>query len=459
MLGKRLVRRAVAALPPPIRSVAREIRRRIPFPYNLGWAFGRAHATLWESQWHDANTLRALQERELRRVVTHAATTVPAYREMFRRLSLRPADVRTIADLAQLPLTTKAELQERPNAYLSEAVPEHRRIRHTTSGSTGTPLAAITTQHSWVAEKAAMYRGWRWAGYRQHDRIVTCVGPLSDNNTGGRAPIERWNDYLDISPHHLDEVGCRQYVDILREFNPHFIRTYPSVFLILGKHMAEQGVKLPELKALLTHSEVIYPEDQRELEATWGAPVRDYYGMQEKCVAMSECERGQLHLHAELGVVELVATEYEPFRQVVATGFFNPAMPLLRYATGDLAVEAKGRCGCGRAHETIERLIGRIEDFIYRADGSPALELDAIIAPLQHIRECQIVQETLEHTRVRLRPAPPFTEADEQTLVRALKDELGGNVRITVEHCDALERTSSGKLRFLVSKLDPGWQP
>jgi hypothetical protein len=50
-------------------------------------------------------------------------------------------------------------------------------------------------------------------------------------------------------------------------------------------------------------------------------------------------------------------------------------------------------------------------------------------------------------------PAHQFTARDEQALVSAARTWLGSELRIEVEHLDALPRTASGKLRFVISDL------
>jgi phenylacetate-CoA ligase len=65
--------------------------------------------------------VRRGQDRRLRKMVQHAATRVPYYRELFRKLHLDPRDIRTASDLQHVPVTGKTELQARPIAdFLAE---------------------------------------------------------------------------------------------------------------------------------------------------------------------------------------------------------------------------------------------------------------------------------------------------------------------------------------------------
>jgi phenylacetate-CoA ligase len=51
--------------------------------------------------------LTGLQEERLRAQVQHAASASPFYRRKFAEAGVHPEQVRTLADLARLPFTTK----------------------------------------------------------------------------------------------------------------------------------------------------------------------------------------------------------------------------------------------------------------------------------------------------------------------------------------------------------------
>jgi len=454
------LRRSYAALPGPLKRTTSRAYGRIPFPWNQGWTFARFYRRFSRTQWCSAARLHAVQERELRRVVEHAARSVPAYRRRFAELGISYRDIRCREDLASLPLTRKCELQDDRAGFISDAVAPAKRLLHTTSGSTGTPLTIASTASTHLAERAVMFLGWTWSGYRPSDRVAVCVGEVTGVLRGeSHAPYARYRDSLEISPHHLDQRGCDAYLDLLVRFGPRFVRTYPSVGLILGRRMRERGLRLGSVKGFWTQSEVLYDRDRRFIEDTWGAPVFDFYGMQEKCIAMSECEHRRLHLHSEFGLLELVPDEASGMAHIVATGFHNPAMPLLRYQTKDLAVPGGEPCPCGRALPTVERIVGRVEDFLYASDGRQIMEIDSAIADLAHIRECQIVQEALRRVRVRVVPAPGFAQTDAAELIRRVRQHLGDDVDVDVERCANLPRTKTGKQRFIVSLLEPELDP
>ena len=80
------------------------IKRRHTFAY---WQ------ELEKSQWLPREQIFALQLDRLRRLLTHAATTCPYYREVWPSLDLDPASVTSLAAFARWPITDKATRHNR----------------------------------------------------------------------------------------------------------------------------------------------------------------------------------------------------------------------------------------------------------------------------------------------------------------------------------------------------------
>ena len=73
--------------------------------------------------------------------------------------------------------------------------------------------------------------------------------------------------------------------------------------------------------------------------------------------------------------------------------------------------------------------------------------------PINSIIESQVIQEDVEKFLVKLVVGPEYTEEDEQNLIHAFKDRLGSDIEVQVEVVDALERTSNGKFKWVISKV------
>jgi len=97
----------------------------------------RLLAELRESQWWDEEGFRRHQEFRLREHIQFAATHVPYYKELFKRLGMNPADVRTVEDLRLLPLLEKSVIRKSPDAFLQGGKRRRSWNKLFTSGTTG----------------------------------------------------------------------------------------------------------------------------------------------------------------------------------------------------------------------------------------------------------------------------------------------------------------------------------
>ena len=161
-----------------------------------------------------------------------------------------------------------------------------------------------------------------------------------------------------------------------------------------------------------------------------------------------QCAAGSLHYRTDYGVLELLGDG-----TMVCTGLNSLAMPLVRYRVGDVAVARDGVCACGREFPLIERIEGRIEDYVRTPDGRFVGRLDHLFKDVHHVREAQIVQTQLNELVLRIVKANGFGSNDEQIILKEARMRLGDAMGIRFEYVDRIERTAAGKFRFIVSQL------
>ena len=81
--------------------------------------------------------ITAVQLERLRWSLRHAYDNVAHYRRAFDDAGIRPDDLRSLADLARFPFTTKQDLREN-YPFKMFAVPREKVVRvHVSSGTTG----------------------------------------------------------------------------------------------------------------------------------------------------------------------------------------------------------------------------------------------------------------------------------------------------------------------------------
>ncbi len=412
---------------------------------------------LMRSQWLGEDELASRQRRELRRLVQHARVTVPFY------ATLPAVERGDAAELEGLPLVTKDAVQSAGTAIVSRTYAGARLTEIHTGGTTGKPLNIRCTSEVLQANYAFFSRFQTWTGFARGERSATFAGrnivPRRGDDSGVYWRRNRAANTLLLSSYHLSPRNIPGYVRALRDFQPRLIDSYPSSLAPIAKHLLEHGITDIRPRAIITSSETLDPAARADLTHAFGCPVFDHYGAAEMAALITQCERGTYHVNPEFGIVELLDERGRPVApgetgQIVATGFLNDVQPLIRYATGDLAVQGTGRCACGRAFPHVERVIGRMDDVIITPEGRRIGRMDPVFKVTAGLHETQIIQDRRDHVRVEIVTAADFREADGDTLKREIERRLGPSMRVDVVRVPHIQRAASGKLRTVVNLVD-----
>jgi len=248
------------------------------------------------------------------------------------------------------------------------------------------------------------------------------------------------------------------YIDEIHRTEAAYAQGYPSSLHLIARAMLDAGRPLPQgrLRAIFTSSESLLAFQRSDIEAAFGAPIRDRYGASELAVSMSECEQGRLHVDMEFGIVEVeVEQESEEWVRgpLLVTGLSNEATPFLRYRIGDVGTRSKLRCPCGVKGDVFLDVDGRIEDFVVTPDGRRVGRLDHIFKDQLDVAEAQILQEDVDSIEVRVVPQPKFDTQAEERLREEIRSRLGEVIRIEVRVVDEIPREANGKFRAVKSAV------
>ena len=416
-------------------------------------------AELLREQWHDRDEIETSQLTRLNHAVA-AARVAPLYAN--KGLPDRP--LQSLEDLRTLPLVEKAELRQPRHRLVAESQ-SRRLLEIHTGGTTGTPLSIYCDRAVLQRNYAFFERFRRWAGIEPGEAVATFAGRTILPAGQERPPFWRrnaaGNAWL-FSSYHLGPDTLSAYVTALTRIAPALIDSYPSNLAILARYMLDQGISSVRPRAIITSSETLLPSVRDLIERAFACAVFDHYGAAEMAALITQCDHGSYHVNPEFGIVEIlrdgVPVAAGERGEIVATGFINPIMPLIRYRTGDSAVAGGSRCACGRAFPTIERLEGRMDDYLITPEGYVIGRLDPVFKSATSILETRIVQDDVDHVRVELVPGSGYVVEQGESIVTELQKRLGPNMRIDLELVSSLPRTTGGKLRAVVNLVKPSSQ-
>lgn len=428
-----------------------------------GRKFKAALAEFEKQQWLPPDQIREYQNRHLRALVKHAYENVPFYHKSMQDRRLKPEDIISIDDLCKLPVITREDLKKYPKQFIATNFKTSQMIRGFTSGTTGSPLELYWDDQICLIKTVVDWRQKLTAGISVGDRMAFFLGrqvvPLNHN----KPPFWRHNyvlNHLFCSSWHLSIENMPLYLDKLARFAPIAIEGYPSTISILARYILSQKTTFP-LKVVFTSSETLLPSQREDIEKAFACRLFDFYGMAERVVFATECNRHDgKHLNMDFSITEVLAADGTPapfgqLGRIVATGFHNYAMPLIRYQTSDVTALRQAPCACGRGFMLMENITTKDEDIISTRSGryiSPSI-LNALTHHLTSIAEHQVVQEDVENVRLRIVKKSNYTTADHEFLMKGLKDIFGDEMIVGIEYVDSIPRTKAGKFRWVISKV------
>ncbi len=412
------------------------------------------------TQWWSADELAQLQITRLRRLLTLAGQNVPHYRRLFAQLGFDPTQVRSLADLRRLPLTSKADIRAAGDRLKSEK--SQGLARFNTGGSSGEPLIFFIGKERVSHDVAAKWRATRWWGVDIGDpEIVVWGSPIE---VGSQDRVKAFRDALMrtrlLPAFEMSESRLDDFLSEIRRVRPRMLFGYPSALSWIAQHAEKRGVAMNDLgiRVAFVTSERLYDDQRERIARVFGCPVANGYGGRDAGFIAHECPQGSLHLTAEDVIVELLDEQGEPVApgqvgEIVVTHLATPDFPFIRYRTGDMAVQSGKACACGRGLPVLDEVQGRSTDFVVAQDGTVmhGLALIYVLRDLPGVGAFKIVQHSRTDTEVMVVPGEGWLDTHPHTIERGLRARLGEGVTVRVNLLERIPPEKSGKFRYIVS--------
>jgi len=323
--------------------------------------------------------LAGLQLQKLQAMLAELYGQNRFYTAKFKQAGFQPGDLKSLADLAQLPLTTKTELVEDQAAEgftgtnLTYPLAAYTRY-HQTSGTTGKPLRVFDTAESW----AWWGRCWGYvlagAGLTADDRFFCAFsfGPF----IGFWAAVEGAKEIGAM----MIPGGGRSSLDrllLMRETGSTALCCTPTYALHLLEVAREHQINLNDFQVRKTihagepGANVLMTK--RRIEQGWSAKCYDHAGASEVGGHSFECEvqPDGIHVIESEFIVEVIdpvsgrPTLPGEKGEMVITNLGRWGFPVIRYRTGDVVIANKARCDCGRSFMRLDGgVIGRVDDMV-----------------------------------------------------------------------------------------------
>jgi phenylacetate-CoA ligase len=409
--------------------------------------------------------ISALQLERLRWSLRHAYEQVPHYRRKFDAHGVHPDDLRSLADLARFPLSTKADLRDNYPFGLF-AVPRDQVVRvHASSGTTGKPTVVGYTQTDIDNWAHLVARSIRAAGGRRGDMVHVAYGyGLFTGGLGAHYGAER----LGCTVVPMSGGQTEKQVQLIVDFKPDIIMVTPSYSLVIAEEFDRLGIAPEDIsvKVGIFGAEPWGEGMRGEIERRLGLDAVDIYGLSEVMGPGVACEcieskDGPViwedHFYPEIinpVTGEPVADGQEG--ELVFTSLTKQALPIIRYRTRDLT---RLLAPTSRAFRRMARIVGRSDDMLIvrGVNVFPTQIEEQVLREPELSGNYQIVltrEGHLDNVQVRceLQPAASHISADKRAAVARsvahhIKTLVGVSTDVQVMDFGALPRTQTGKAR------------
>ena len=415
---------------------------------------------LSRTQWMSRSKLEEIQLKLLRSLVRHCYSSVPFYHTIMDERGIRVESISTLEDIKQFPVLTKKDVLQAGKWIVSTKYPTWLMRTACTGGVTGTPMKLCRSLFSIGNEHAFVRRQWDWASVGFADRCALIIAGRRIAKMGQTQDClytyDPFMKELSLSAFHLSPETAKIYAQAINRYRVKAIVGISSAVYFLAKISIDLGMKV-KLNAALTTSETLTKAMRQTISKAFSCKVFDYYGSAERVCYIHTCEHGSYHVIPEYGLTELIPADGADRSQykIIATGFWNLGMPLIRYDTGDIIVKSDNVCPCGREFQVVKSIAGRQSDIIRTPSGSeygPTL-LAWVLKGADNILESQMVQDALDHITVKYVPADSFSEEDLSHFKKRIVNYLSGCLKIDFRRVNTIPKTSSGKSKLIVSKI------
>jgi phenylacetate-CoA ligase len=323
--------------------------------------------------------LAALQLHKLQAMMAELWGKNRFYTNKWKAAGIAPGDIKSLADLARLPVTTKGELMDDQAANgpfgtnLTYPIEAYVRL-HQTSGTTGVPLKVMDTHESWDWWGRCWAHVLAGAGVTASDRLFMAFafGPF----IGFWAAVEGARKLGAV----MIPGGGRdspQRLELMRETGATVLCCTPTYALRLAEVARETGFDIASIpmKATVHAGEpgANVPATKRRIEDAWTAKCFDHAGASEVGAHSFECEAqpGGTHLIESEYIAEVLDPEtglaVAPGErgELVITNLGRWGFPVVRYRTGDVVKVTHEPCACGRSFLRFPGgILGRADDMV-----------------------------------------------------------------------------------------------
>jgi phenylacetate-CoA ligase len=316
--------------------------------------------------------LEQLQLERLQATLNRVYKNVTCYRTKFNELGVVPEDLSSLAELANLPFTTKEDLRVN-YPYGMFAVPLREVVRiHSSSGTTGKPTVVGYTKNDLKMWSNLVARFMTAAGVTHDDVVQIAFGYGLFTGAFG---LHYGSEMIGAAVIPMGGGNSDKQIMIMQDYKTTALVCTPSYAVTIADRLDKMGIdpKSLSLRVGLFGGEPWSESMRREIESRLMIRATDNYGLSEIIGpgVGGECQFAcGMHIAEDAFIAEIIdpdSCQVLPpgsVGELVLTSISKEAFPMIRYRTRDITSLDYGICKCGRTLVRMKKTMGRTDDML-----------------------------------------------------------------------------------------------
>lgn len=467
MSSLNLLKKYYVKIPLKVTNIIGYTLNIIPANKRFGKVYEHQFRQLEAEQYAPSEVQAKQRDEKFLTLVRHAYNHVPYYRDLFDQHQIRVDTFTGIKDIEQIPFLTREQLRQCKEELIADDVERSKLIYKTTSGTTGNQVGFYLDEDTVMKEWAYINHLWGRIGYKPDSSRLVFRGSVF------RALAKKKKSWqydalrkeLSCNVFDMSVKNLHEYCGAIKRYKPDYIHGYMSAIVVMAKYIEHSHVDLKhQFKGILAISENVIESQRDYVEKIFNCRLYSFYGHSERLVIAGECEYSyEYHVEPSYGYIEIIDEEGQVIHddqigEIVATGFCNQGMPLIRYRTGDMASwSTKQTCSCGRNHLRIKDVYGRCRrDVLVNRENTfvSLISLNTHSDVFDKVTRYQYYQDVVGEVVLKLMVDTPLSEKEETAILKQLNEKTQDKITYTIKYVDDLPVKANGKYSTIDQQLD-----
>ncbi len=438
-------------LPQPIQTFLGELYGQIPLEIRFGKNYPK-HRDILEKFYSSSEQFQLdYMYNKTYETLQFAYDNLPYYRKLFDKHDFKIKDFKSFDDYKKVPYLTKEDILNNLSDMHTNKVEKEVSIK-----TGGTSMKAmeffIPRELSRAKEKAYFLHVFKQLkGYKYRAKTLAFRTIHVDNSEPRPWVHEAVDNYLFFERNFTnDPKNIHTILEQIHKFQAKFINAYPSRLYQFIQICKKNNInEISNIKGIILTSEGIPDYYFHEFKNFFKCNIIAQYGHSERICAAYNLNQEEYKFLNSYGLSESINNE------IVGTSFDNFVMPFIRYKTNDFISGEKTFFKDTNIIKTTQYIDGRLQEYLVTKNRTLILFTklaSGSIANYKYVDAIQFYQDTPGYITIYIQTKEPKKINHQEIL--SLAKKMSNQFEYKVQTIDEIARTSIGKFKHLVQKLD-----